>query len=441
MAGWLWYAGTLVPVSGLVQIGGQAFADRYTYFPSIGVALAVVWTAADLVPIRKPAVAAFAIIAIALAALTWRQTAYWTDDLTLWPHALDVSGPNAMLYSAYGAALEEKTGRTDEAMVYYEAAVKTPPGYGRARYNLARLLAKSGRNAEAVAHYRQAIVEDPLFVASYMELGALLIQAGSFGEAEGVFRQALRLDPESAVVLTKLAWLAGKRGDIDGAIQLYRQAARSHPADPQIHGELGVLLGRAGDLKESLHHLQQTAELLPDSAVAQLQCGIALDKLGRTEEAIVYFRWAIERHGDDVRARLRLATALARQGNTAGAAEQYRAATRLDPEWRAGLLRQAWIRSAGPKPGDLDADAAVWAAESVCFAAPSATAAELDALGAAYARAGRFAEAMSAAERALSVARGNNPDLARAISQRLALYRQKRPFLETSPPSAAVVPQ
>jgi tetratricopeptide (TPR) repeat protein len=187
--------------------------------------------------------------------------------------------------------------------------------------------------------------------------------------------------------------------------------------------------------------LQRVAELLPDSAVAQLQCGIALDKLGRTEEAIVYFRWAIERHSDDVRARLRLATALARQGNTAGAAEQYRAATRLDPDWRPGLLRQAWIRAAGPKPGDLDADAAVWAAESVCFAAPSATAAELDALGAAYARAGRFAEATSAAERALAVAQGNNPDLARAISQRLALYRQKRPFLETSSPSAVVVPQ
>jgi protein O-mannosyl-transferase len=430
-AGWLWYVGTLVPVLGLVQVGNQAFADRYTYFPSIGLFLAVAWIASDLIPSLTPAggYAMTAAAAIVLGALSFRQTSFWRNDFTLWPRTLKITGDNAVIYNAYGAALEHKRGKIDEAMANYKKAVETQPYYSTAHYNIGHLLQRKGRSEAAMEHFKKAIDADQHAVGAYIGLGEELMKNGNDAKAKEFFSRALEIEPDSASARADLGLLFQKSGRLDDALEQYLLASRYNPANAEIQFQLGVVLAQTGRLDQAINCLRQSASLLPGSADVQLKCGIALDKLGRKEEAIPYLRRAVELNGNDMRARLRFATALARLGDKSVAREQYEQATRIDPDWRAAMLEQAWLRAASPIPGERNAEDAVWAAESVCYSVQNMTPVELDVLAAALAEAGRFPEAAKAAEKALAAAESDGQrDLARAIAGRLALYRDGRPF-------------
>jgi tetratricopeptide (TPR) repeat protein len=435
LTGWLWYIGTLVPVIGLIQVGDQAFADRYTYFPSLGLCVAVVWLAAEIATARRvawsPALAAG--LVVVLGVLTWRQATFWHDDLRLWPHTIDVTGPNMVAYNNYGATLEKKDGNPNRAMAYFQKAVDIHPGYGTAQFNLARALRTKGRVSEAAEHFQLAIDADPRLVDAYNDLAAIRINEGAHEQAERLFREALQIDPYSLLVRGNLAWLLDMGGRYEEALTEYVKILRANPDDVAVNVRLGSLLGKQGQLELAVQHLRHAVALKPDSTGAQLNCGVALDKLGRTKEALSYFRHAVDLDAKDMRSRLRLATALARLGDTSTAALNYTEASRVDPEWPRLMLQQAWLRATCADPRERDGAEAIWAAECVYYAYQPPSPGCLDTLAAAYAEAGRFGEATAKAEKAKAAAEATQkPELAAAIAGRLALYRDGRPFRQAS---------
>ena len=146
--GWFWYLGMLVPVIGLVQVGSQAMADRYTYLPQIGLCMAVTWGVAQLaVSWRyrfRVCGAAAALAVLVLMGLAWRQTSYWRDSETLWTHTLACTARNFLAHYNLGVALAER-GQVDAAIAHYQKALEIKPDYAEARNNLDLALRMRGQ--------------------------------------------------------------------------------------------------------------------------------------------------------------------------------------------------------------------------------------------------------------------------------------------------------
>jgi Flp pilus assembly protein TadD len=412
LAGWLWYVGTLVPVIGLVQVGHQAYADRYTYFPSIGLYVATVWVVADWLVATQPgkqvAVVLTAVLLGACGVLTWRQCQFWTSDLALWQHALEVTGPDALIYNSVGAALERKEKSFKEAAEYYRLAVATDPQFGPGHCNLGRVLLASRQPDAAIARFESALSakvrSEGANVAAHRNLGFLLDHAGRSDEALFHLAEAVRLNPDDALA----------------------------------QQELGVRQYRRNELAAALEHFNQAAVLKPDSALGWNNLGIVLQRLGRNADALACFRRCVELDPSDVHGRLRLATAFAAAGDVKTADAQYREAWRVDGRWPEVLIREAWKLSTAADERERDGEAAVWSAETACGAVRPPPAEFLDVLAASYAEARRFAEATAAAEKAIAaVENGQKAELAREMAGRLELYRRSLPFHKAVAPQPA----
>jgi tetratricopeptide (TPR) repeat protein len=196
--GWLWFLGTLVPVIGLVHTGDQAYAERYTYVPVIGLFVALSWGAAALQARRgipRELLAAPALGAIAaLSVAAFVQTGYWRDDLTLFGRAIALNPRNWVAHNNLGVALA-KRGRSDEAFEQFSLAVAARPTYADARYNLALELYDRQRLDEAAAQYREVIRLRPDNQGAHVNLGAILFRQGDLDGAIARYREALRLRP------------------------------------------------------------------------------------------------------------------------------------------------------------------------------------------------------------------------------------------------------
>ena len=232
LIGWLWFLGTLVPVIGLVQVGGAAMADRYTYFPAIGIFLAValgVRDGAERFRVSKPVIGAIAgLVLAACLVLTHRQLNFWRDDTTLFRHAIAVTKNNDMAHLNLGFALE-KAGRKSEAMAEYRASLKLNPDRAETHNNLANLLDDTGHPDEALAEFQEALRINPNHVAAHNNYGTLLVELGRFADAMKQYAAAARLDPSDwhAPYLTGKALL--KQGRDAEAISYFRNAL---PLDP-----------------------------------------------------------------------------------------------------------------------------------------------------------------------------------------------------------------
>jgi Flp pilus assembly protein TadD len=208
LVGWLWFAGMLIPVSGLVQVGLQAFADRYTYVPLVGLFVAVVWTIDDWVrrhPSGRPVAAcAWLLVLAAFGALTWRQASTWTNGRTLFAHALDVTSNNAVAHGMMGAVLLGE-GRIDAAAAELERSIQIEPGLAQSQTNLGVALAAQGRMADALPHFEQAVASDPTDARALFNLGNAWLRRGEPRRAEPMFRRAIAVDPDYAQAQKGLA--------------------------------------------------------------------------------------------------------------------------------------------------------------------------------------------------------------------------------------------
>ena len=252
ITGWLWYLGMLVPVIGLVQVGEQARADRYTYLPQIGLYLALAWTIADLsVSWRRRREILGVAAATLITALIWRawiQTSYWKNSETLWTHTLAVTTDNdvahnnlgfiflqrgeldeaishfqtalniranspqthynlgsALVHNNLGNALVRKK-LVDEAIAHYEKAVELRPDYADGHYNLGSALLQEGRIDEAIAHWQKTVSIQPNDAEAHTTLGDALLRKGEIGQAIAHYQAALEFAPQSISTLNNLAW-------------------------------------------------------------------------------------------------------------------------------------------------------------------------------------------------------------------------------------------
>jgi tetratricopeptide (TPR) repeat protein len=210
--GWLWYLGTLVPVIGLVQVGSQAMADRYTYLPLIGPFLMLAWGGTELAErLRmRPVVPAVlgGIAVLCLAGAAHRQTAYWRDSKTLLGRSLEVTSDNWLLHVNLGVALSRE-GRDAEALAQFFKALRIYSGSASAHNNIGVLLEKKGNYAEAAVEFREALRIEPDVPEAWLNLGSLLEKQGRNGEAASCYREALRIKPGDSQAKARLNALTG----------------------------------------------------------------------------------------------------------------------------------------------------------------------------------------------------------------------------------------
>ena len=306
VTGWFWYLGMFVPVIGLVQVGEQAHADRYTYLPQIGLYIMITWTLGDLIQ-KSPGRAQRAVVAIAativIALLSIRafvQTSYWKNSETLWNHALAITGENdvahnnlgflflrkgeldqaisqfqealnirsrnseshyslgaALIQSNLGNALARKQ-LWDEAIDHLQEAVRLRPDYADAYFNLGSVLFQRGRIDQAIAQWQKALTIRPLDAEAHRNVAIALRRQGRLKEAISEYEQALNIAPEDSVTLNNLAWILATSSDVsvrDGARAVMfavKAVQASEGKDPNLIRTLAAAQAEAGQFTEAV---------------------------------------------------------------------------------------------------------------------------------------------------------------------------------------------
>ena len=293
--GWFWYLGMLVPVIGVVQVGEQRMADRYTYLPMIGAYIAVVWGVRDLAAARpwaRPALAALVpILLFACLGQGWRQVAHWRSSETVFQHALAVTSDNYFAHNHLGRAYEN-AGRLEPAIAQYREAIRIRPSAG-ALSNLGNALAKNGDPQAAVASFEAALALDPDSADAHGNLGVVRGMLGDWQQAIESYERALALDPDHPRTLCNLGRVHERAGDSARATARYEEAVRRDPGCGHGHRYLGYRHFQAGDLDRALPHLEAVLRLDPDSADAHNDVGSVYARKGDPGRAAAHFEQAL----------------------------------------------------------------------------------------------------------------------------------------------------
>jgi tetratricopeptide (TPR) repeat protein len=294
--GWLWYLGTLVPVVGLVQIGAQSMADRYTYLPSIGFFIIVAWGMYELLAERRYLKIGLAISAgiavVVLLVCTSVQVKYWRDNLTLFGRAFAVTKNNPLMLINLGAAFEG-LGKHNEAIICYSESLRFEPNNPRIYYNLANSLVEHGDFNEAIGHYHQVLKLKPDFLSARINLGVVLLKQGEFDEAFDHFQKVLQIEPNNPDIYYNLANTLTAQGKFNEAIGYHRQALK---LKPDFVGPLNALAWIfAANSNTELQDPNQAIELAEHAAkLTSYQNPITLDTLAAAYASAGKFSRAVE---------------------------------------------------------------------------------------------------------------------------------------------------
>ena len=286
IVGWLWFVGMLVPVSGLVQVGLQGWAERYSYLPSVGLGIALVWAASELAErarLRTAGVALALVLLAALALASHRQTGAWRDSRTLFEHAVLVD-ESAVAHVNLGRALEE-SGDVGGAGEHYARALELRPSLSGARVNLARVRKAQGRRDEARAELERALADDPALGPAHAELGLLLSELGEDAAAVLHMRRAVELDPTDPALQNVLAWvLATSRTQArpEEALALAKRLCEhTRYSQAGFLESLAAAEARLGRFEEAIEHQTRALERVPSVHRARLEEVLALYRSGR----------------------------------------------------------------------------------------------------------------------------------------------------------------
>ena len=334
--GWLWFCGTLVPVIGLVQVGIQSMADRYTYLPLIGLFIMVVWGIADLMPARRWRTEVLAVGGVSLlaacAVLTERQIRFWRDSATLFGHAVRVTRDNYLAYNNLGFYLSG-LGKTAEAMENYRMSLKINPAYEDALNNMGYALAGQKKYLEAIPFYETALRVRPNHAEVHNNLGNALSETGKIDEAIQHYLIALKQNPDHADAHNNLGIALAMKGKLDEAIAHFQAAIRSKPKYASAHSNLGNAFAVQHKLDEAIREYREALRLKPEDAQAHNNLGNALAEQGKTGEAIENYREALKLNADNPEANFNLGMALLREGKREEARTNFTEALRLKPDY------------------------------------------------------------------------------------------------------------
>ncbi|MFZ4437172.1 MAG: tetratricopeptide repeat protein [Syntrophales bacterium] len=379
LVGWLWYLGTLVPVIGIIQVGVQSMADRYTYIPLIGIFIAAVWLLPEwtnrqgvqkyILPTLWLATAAF------LFTVTQFQLEHWRNSKALFSHTLAVTKNNFVMLTNLGALLAAE-GNLPDAISQYGEALKIRPDDLEANYNLGNLLLRQGKFRDALPFYGAAIRSKPDFAPARNNLGIALGQNGEQEKALDQFREAVRLDPgyqearnnlEISLAMLEKAkkptlpnpptetgktgeslrqglpltadseFKAGialvEKGDLAGAIDRFKAALKRDPNlyDANVH--LGLSLGHQRNFDEAIPFFKKAIQLNPKRIEVYNGLGVALASSGKIDEAIAQLKTAIRLDPRFAKAHNSLGVILAKSGKIEEGLSHLQEAVRLQPDY------------------------------------------------------------------------------------------------------------
>jgi len=317
--GWLWYLGTLVPVIGLVQVGGQAMADRYTYVPLIGIVIMVAWGIPELLRKWRHRDAALATVAVIILSIfsyvTWKQVQYWQNSVTLFRHAVDATSNNYVALTSLGRSLQDR-GDVKEAIYHYSEALRIKPDFADAHNSLGTALQDQGRLEEAIAHYAEALRISPSHFKAHGNIGDMLILKRKTDEAISHYTEAIRINPDYIKAYVNLGEALASQGKFSEAITLCYKALKIKPDSLEIHYNLGTLHAYRGDIDEAIYHFRECVRITPDHAKAYNNLGNVLLGKGRLDEAIASYREALRLKPDYTLAQKNLKVALAEREKT-----------------------------------------------------------------------------------------------------------------------------
>ena len=267
--GWFWYIGTLVPVIGLVQIGNQAMADRYTYLPSIGIFIMVAWGIAELSAKWRHRGIVLGICAgvvlTALSICTLLQTRYWQNDLALYERAISVTENNYIMHSNYGTSLSEER-----------------------------------RDNEALKHLRIALQINPSYYYAHYGIGTVFLKQGKFAEAIECFNKALRFKPGYHRACFDMGMAFSKQGKYEDAINCFNKALKTKPDWAEAHYEMGRAFYLQGNRQSALEQCTEALRIKPDYTIARITLAHTLVEMGRIQPAIEHYYTALELEPDNI---------------------------------------------------------------------------------------------------------------------------------------------
>ncbi len=324
--GWFWFLGMLVPVIGIVQVGVQAFADRYLYLPGIGLYIVIIWgadTVRERLKIHRAVTSVAAVVVVAACAgLTWKQTGYWKNSLTQFTHTISVTKDNFLFYNNLGTYLAA-IGKDAEARFYLEEALRVRPLYGIAHGNLSVVLRRLGDADGAIVHASEAVRIDPDNADAHTNLATALAWVGDTERALMEYRRAFSLKPENDKTYTELATFLTRNGEHAEARAAFEKALSINPNSTNARNNYGNLMIMAGDIDGAIEQFGMVIDRLPEHAEAWSNLGIALARKGRGEESLVHFRESVALRPDSPDYRNNLANALNNAGLLEEAIAQY----------------------------------------------------------------------------------------------------------------------
>jgi tetratricopeptide (TPR) repeat protein len=281
LVGWLWFGGMLLPVVGLVQVGSQSMADRYTYLPGIGLSIAAAWAGAAILRGRPRAARALAVACaiwlVLCLVLARSQVAIWRDSIALFEHTRSVTGGNVVVALNLAEAYED-AGDNERALALYEEALHWQPGARGAHGRMGAILARRGELEAGGRHLLLAVRYEPLNPQPRVELGRLLFRTGQAEAATAELEAALELDPGNAATRYHLAELTALAGDTDTATRWFAEALRAQPPaqdEPIAYGQPAVLVALAAGCAEAGR---------PESAERWAKRGLTLARLAGLQE-------------------------------------------------------------------------------------------------------------------------------------------------------------
>ncbi|QYM80324.1 tetratricopeptide repeat protein [Horticoccus luteus] len=340
LAGWLFFLVSLLPASGVVQVGIQSMADRYTYLTMIGIAVAVIWTVREWVTSRGAAVTLATVVLVMLAARTWNQLAVWRDSLALFDHTLKVApAGNYLAYNNRGLALFA-AGRVDEALSDYRESLAINPTWMEANNNLGYTLAQTGHPAEAIPYYRKALAAKPDQPEVQNNLANALSDVGQLDEAVRLYEAVLARQPDHVNALNGLGVTLAMQGHLPEAVAKFEAALRVDPNSGSAHSNLGNAFAILGRRDEAIASYQRALAVRPDDAPTLNTLANVLEAAGRWPEAVATYRRAIAFAAVNPTAHANLGHALAQLGQRDEAIAELRIALQQKPD---DAQARAWL--------------------------------------------------------------------------------------------------
>jgi tetratricopeptide (TPR) repeat protein len=291
--GWLWYLGTLVPVIGIVQVGGQSMADRYTYIPFIGLFIIIAWSLQELLSKWRYRQAilgvSMAIVLTGFGICSYQQLSVWKNSVSLFSQALEVTQNNSLAYNNLGNAYSS-LGSYQEAIEAFKQAIRIKPDTNKTFYNLGNAYSSLGRYQEAIKAYKQAIRIKPDYADAYNNLGNAYCRIGRYQEAIEPFKQAISFKPDYAKAYNGLGAAYGSLGRFQEAAEAFKQAINLKPDDHNAYNNLGIAYRMLGRYEEAIEVYKQVIKLNPDIPYAHYNLGNAYLNIGDKESALKEYK-------------------------------------------------------------------------------------------------------------------------------------------------------